>query len=181
MLDVDFVIRLYSYLSSKQWFSLREATNDGFWRYLSLMVIPNIISSRREDNNDDHFWKKSNRIWPKAIWWYVHLSWDQNPEETHRLLIDQRFNTDIILNLVERSGRKGTLVGICREIMRQYSDLDPNEIIRFKKAGKSGSDSLFRAVMRLNTDRCLVLEPLFHVGGIKGNVKSLIDELTTNK
>ena len=57
MLDVDFVIRLYSYLSSKQWFSLREATNDGFWRYLSLMVIPNIISSRWEDNNDDHFWK----------------------------------------------------------------------------------------------------------------------------
>ena len=65
--------------------------------------------------------------------------------------------------------------------MLQYSDLDPNEIIRFKEAWKSGSDCLFRAVMRLNTARCLVLEPLFYVGGIKGNVKSLIDELTTNK
>ena len=38
--DSQFGIHLYMYLRKTSWFSLRLAADDGFWRYLSLKVIP---------------------------------------------------------------------------------------------------------------------------------------------
>ena len=34
LLDITFGIGLYDYLNNKEWFSLREAANDDFWRVL---------------------------------------------------------------------------------------------------------------------------------------------------
>ena len=44
--DEQFGILLYMYLTRQTWFNLRLAADDGFWRYLSIKVVPYIVSAR---------------------------------------------------------------------------------------------------------------------------------------
>ena len=84
--DVCFGIYIYEYLTKQKWFTLSIASNDGFWRYLSVSVIPDIVSDRWGMSNVNYFWKKSNRLWPKSIWWFIHLSYIDSIESTKKTL-----------------------------------------------------------------------------------------------
>jgi len=180
MTDTLFGLKIYDYFRNKDWFNLRTAANDNFWRYISVGVIPNIVAKRWGTNKDNYFWKQSNRLWPKTTWWYIHLTWHNSLEETRNILLDKRFNSDTIQGLVERTGKKGTFVDVYREIVYQYSLLDYNTIVKFKKQLSGGSDNLFRAIMRLNTARNLVTDPCLTKGGVCGYVSSIIYDLTIN-
>ena len=179
--DTLFGLKIYEYFNGQKWFNLRVAANDDFWRYIAVSVIPDIVAKRWGINNDTYFWKQSNRLWPKTIWWYIHLTWQNSIDETRNLLIKNMFNSDTIQGLVERTGStKGTFVEVYREIVLQYGQLDNLVILKFKKQLTQGSDSLFRAIMRLNTARLLVSDPCLVKGGAKGYVSSIINELTCN-
>jgi len=178
--DVLFGLGLYDYLSKQSWFNLRTAANDGFWRYISVAVIPDIVANRWGIHKDNYFWKQSNRLWPKSAWWYIHLTLHNTLDETKNILLSKNFNSDTIQGIVERTGKKGTFVEVYREIIYQYSLLDLNILVKFRKQRLLGSDSLFRAIMRLNTARCLVTDPCLSQGGVKGYVSSMIEELTNN-
>ena len=175
--DVEFGYELYRYLKSKPWFSLRVGLNTDFWRYLSVMIIPHIVADRFDFKNEDHYWKKPVRIWLKAIWWYCYLAdyGDIGPS-TKTMLLQPMFNTDTILNLVERPGKRGTDIGLYHEILTAYSNVPLQKIKDFNKNRKSQSDTLFRAIMRLNTSRIIVMEPNFCLGGIHGYVNSMISQ-----
>ena len=176
--DVLFGIGLYKYLQKQEWFNLRTAANDGFWRYISVAVIPHLVSERWGISKDDYFWKKSNRLWPKTTWWYIHLAFHNSLDETKEILFSKNLNSDVVQGIVDRSGKKGTYIEVYRELILQYSLLEYSTIVKFKKQLTFGSDSLFRAIMRLNTARCLVIDPCLVPDGVKGYVKSLIDDLT---
>ena len=170
--DIYLGVKLYVYFQDKEWFNLRVAADNSFWRYLSVMVVPHLIGERWGNDNEDHYWRKPNRIWLKTIWWYVFLSWQGNEEETLKILGFQGCDTDVILNIIERSGRKGMNVSLYREIMRRYSMLDLKDIQRFKSQN-ARKKSLFRSIMCLNTARSAVIEPSLVAGGIKEYVNSL--------
>lgn len=176
--DVLFGIGLYKYLEEQEWFNLRTAANDGFWRYIAVAVIPHLVSDRWDISKDDYFWKKSNRLWPKTTWWYIHLAYQNTLENTKEILFSKNLNSDVVQGIVDRSGKKGTYIEVYRELILQYSLLEYNTIVKFKKQLTFGSDSLFRAIMRLNTARCLVIDPCLVSGGVEGYVKSLINDLT---
>jgi hypothetical protein len=176
--DVLFGIGLYEYLEKQEWFNLRVAANDGFWRYIAVAVIPKLVSERWGVSKDDYYWKKSNRLWPKTTWWFIHLAYQNSLEKTKEVLLSRNLNSDIIQGIVERTGKKGTYIEVYRELILQYSSLDYNTIVKFKKQLTFGSDSLFRAIMRLNTARCLVIDPCLCAGGVEGYVKTLISDLT---
>ena len=144
---------------------------------MSILIIPNIVAQRYEYNNEDHYWKKPARIWLKVIWWYCYLAdYGNVGESTKTMLLKPMFNTDTILNLVERSGKRGTDIGLYHEILTAYSNV-PLEIIKdFNKKRNNKSDTLFRAIMRLNTSRIIVMEPNFCSGGIRGYVNSMISQ-----
>ena len=178
--DVLFGLKLYEYFGQKPWFNLRLAANDGFWRHLAVAVIPNIVADRWGENKENYFWKQSNRLWPKTAWWFIHLTWHESLEETKKILTQKHFNSDTIQGIVERTGKKGTYVEVYREIIFQYSQLDYSIVLKFKKQRSLGSDSLFRAVMRLNTARSLVTDPCLTKGGVSGYVESMINELISN-
>lgn len=178
--DVLFGLRLYDYLSQKSWFNLRTAANDGFWRYIAVAVIPDIVADRWGINKDNYFWKQSNRLWPKTTWWYIHLTWHNSIEETKNILCSKNLNSDTIQGIVERTGKKGTFVEVYREIIYKYSLLEYTTIVKFKKQLSLGSDSLFRAIMRLNTARSLVTDPCLCKDGVIGYVDSLYSDLTNN-
>ena len=179
MTDVLFGLKLYEYLDKKPWFNLRLAANDGFWRHIAVAVIPNVVAERWGEGKENYLWKQSNSLWPKTAWWFIHLSWHNSLDETKAVLTQKHFNSDTIQGIVERTGKKGTYVEVYREIIYQYSQLDYTTVLKFKKQMTQGSDSLFRAVMRLNTARSLVTDPCLTQDGLSGYVKSMIKELTS--
>ncbi len=168
-MDVRFGAALYHYLENKPWFTDRLASDDGFWRYLSLRVVPNLVGERWGNANADHYYTKPSRIWLKTVWWYFYLSFNKDIETTEEMLLSKVFSTDTILNLVERTGRCGTNISVYRDIMEKYSAL--NKV----------ADKDFRNVMKLNTAKAVVIEPVFSVGGIPGYVKTLFDDLSLNE
>lgn len=172
-IDAHMGLLLYEYLWSIPEFSLRVAANDGFWRYLSLKVAPDVVSQRWGKDNDDHYWSKPTRIWFRSIWWYVHLSWQGNIESTKKVLDTPFFTTDTILNFEERNGRRGTCVDAYREIIKCYSCI-PEAVIKQHGSRKKGnSDDLFRVVMKLNTAKMMVMEPALYLGGEEAYAKDL--------
>ena len=172
--DARFGIALYMYLIRQPWFNLRLAADDGFWRYLSVVVVPNIVSQRWGKDNSDHFWKIPIRIWLKQIWWYVYLSWNDDEESTRTILESKNCSTDTILNFVERSGKKGTCIEAYRKIIKIYSQIPPDKLSDFNRGRKS--DDLFRVVMKLNTARMLVVEPELCTGGSRGYALKLFQD-----
>ncbi len=165
-LDVNFGALLFEYFKTKPWFTVRLASDDGFWRYLSLRVVPNIVGTRWGNNNADHYYTKPGRIWLKTLWWFYFLASDNTEvDNTRKMLLSKNFSTDTVLNLVERTGRGGTNVSVYRYIMKKYSSL---EKVKEKD---------FRRIMKLNTAKAVVLEPAFCNGGEQGYVDSIFNEL----
>lgn len=179
-MDINFGVRLYIYLSDKPWFNMRTAVDPGFWRYLSIVVVPDLIAARYGYSNEEHYWKKSSRIWFRAIWWFVHIGWQGNPEKTIELLTKKMFNTDTILNIVERTGRKGVDFNLYSTILKAYSMVEDSDFIGSNIQTGSRYIDLLRAVMKLHTAKSLVLEPALCLGGTNGYVLSLFNDLGIN-
>lgn len=168
--DLYFGLAFYELLNEKYEWNTRLASTDGIWRYLSIKVIPDIVE-KRWGLNPSHFWKESRRIWLKALWWYIHLSWQGSTEATLKVI--EKNTTDEIVQLIERSGSNGYRVKLYRQIMKQYGNLNS-----FEKTRKSG---LFRKVMKLNTAQTKVIEPELVAGGIEVYVKELFDYFEQRK
>ena len=178
-LDSHLGLGLYEYLWSIPGFSMRVAANDDFWRFLSLKVVPDVVSQRWGKDNESHFWSRPTRIYLRSIWWYIHLAWQGNKEKTKELIECSHFNTDTILNFEERSGRNGTNIEAYRWILYYYSKVPP-ETVKKHSRGKNGSDDIFRVVMKLNTVKMTVLDPSLCGGGEKHYAKSLYEETGVN-
>lgn len=169
-MDVCFGSALYDYFKGKTWFTQRLASDDGFWRYLALRVIPDMVGQRWGFSNADHYYSKPSRIWPKTLWWFIHLSLKgEGTESTKEMLLSGNFSTDTVLNLVERTGRCGTNIAVYREIMTRYAALE------------RVADRDFRNIMKLNTAKAVVIEPVFCSGGVKGYVGSIFSELSLDE
>lgn len=153
--DLMFGIELYRLLDSSIGFTPRTASSDDVWRFLSVQVIPDVVHARW-GLKDEHFYKTPRRIWLKTIWWYVHLSWKNNAEDTYEIL--KRNSTDTILQLVERPGI-GYNIEIFRSIMEKYSSYTDRD--------------LFRRVLKLNTARLLAISPELMDGGVPAYVNEL--------
>lgn len=176
-LDYRFGLLLYEYLNKQQGFSLRVAANDGFWRFLSVQVVPDVVTQRWGPDNDSHFWSQPTRNWFRSLWWFVYLSWQGDIYSTNKLLSCPHFTTDTILNFEERTGRKGTHVEAYRKIIKCYASVSSDEL---KKSRGKNSDDLFRVVMKLNTARMLVMDPALYLGGEEAYAKSLFLDAGVN-
>lgn len=172
-IDAHLGMALYEYLWTIPEFSMRVAANDGFWRYLSVMVVPDVVAQRWGKDNHAHFWSQPRRVWLRSIWWYVHLAWQGDIESTKKVLECSHFTTDTILNFEERSGRKGTCVDAYRWIIYYYSRVAEKELKRYSRGKAGNSDDLFRVVMKLNTAKMMVMEPALCFGGEQAYAQEL--------
>ena len=171
--DIQMAKRLYQYLGEQDWFNMRVASDAGFWRYLSLMVIPDVVGKRWENTKEDHFWKQPTRIWLSELWWYFYLSWQGSINETFNLISMPRFSTDTIQNLVERVGKKGTYCETYRYIMYFFGRVPASVLEGFSKKNKNKKYDLFRTVMILHTAKSMVIDPDLYSGGPKEYARSL--------
>lgn len=141
--DLEFGLSIYEYFNSKNWFNENVASNYGFWRYLSIKVVPDIIV-KRHGLVAAYYYEKNVRIYLSTLWWYIHMSYQGDMAMTKKCL--EPLNTDYILQLVERPGREGTYIDISREMMRLISQL-PKEVLN----KKIGNANLFRRLLIQNT------------------------------
>ena len=85
------------------------------------------------------------------------------------------------MNLVERTGRDGTYIGVYRLIMKYYSKIPYKTLSELNKKYKSETgkqaETLFRVIMKMNTAKVIVMEPGLCLGGEEGYVLSLFHEL----
>ena len=91
----------------------------------------------------------------------------------HRFFSPLYHTTDSILNLEERTGRKGTFINVYRYIMYYYSHIQQQVLDEYNKNTKTQQDDLFRIVMKLNTAKVMVVDPALYLGGEKEYVRSL--------
>jgi hypothetical protein len=159
--DVDAGLALYRILCDFG-LDVRTAADDGVWRFLSLKVLPDLVAARWSLVPEERFWKGRSRIWLRVIWWLVHLAWQGSEEQTRAVLLGA--TTDTIVQLVERPGRGGFRIELARALSRERSR-------------RKLSQTVFRALMKLNTARLMVTEPTFCEGGIDGYVSGLMNHL----
>lgn len=150
--DIDTGLRLYQLLRAEG-FTVRAAADDGVWRHLSLCVIPDRVVQRWPEKPDQRFWRSRSRIWLRAVWWITHLAWQGNETNTRAAL--GTFTADMVVQLIERPGRHGFRVDLARALFLERSR---------HAVGEDG----FRAMMKLNTARLMVVAPEFTDGGVAG-------------
>ncbi len=164
MRDLNFALRLYGIFSKGEFaMSPRIAADVSVWRYISINLVPEIIKERwpKEASWDDRFYRKTNRIYLKVLWWYIYLSWQGDDERTYTILEEN--NSDTVVQLVERAGVHGYNIDLYRKIMVRL----------FCHPEKEHSMSLFRKVMKLHTARIRTRQPEMLPGGVNQYVEEL--------
>ena len=164
--DYVFGLKFYHLMCDKYGMSVRTASNERVWRYMSTVLVPDIVEKRYGIEHPDRFWIKAKRLWLRCIWWYIYLSWQGSDAETIKVLKDN--STDEVLQLVDRCGRGGYRVDVYREIMRKYAEMD---------LAQRRKNQSFRKLMVLNTARVQVIEPGLVDGGASQYVQDMCDYL----
>ena len=167
-LDYKFSLLFYDYFRQKEWMTDRTAADYGFWRYIALIVIPDLVFDRFGADDDKHYYTKGLRIWPYTLYWYTHLAWQGNVESTNIILSSSRCCSDTILNLVERPGRNGTYISLYRSIMFNFVNCNPTKAVDNIK--------LFRSIMKLALAKPLVIDPDLCSGGASEYAKEIVQE-----
>lgn len=171
-IDCLFGIELYQILKAFK-FKNHDANNNDIWRFLSMKVIPDLVHERY-GNKAARFYAIPNRIWLKTIWWYVFLSLQVTKNEENKNIIDYDatkkilmcFDTDYIMQIVDRAGSDGYRVKLNRLLVKKL----------YENISLSNSKNRFyRKIMILNTARLKVIDPNLYDGGINGYVNDLFN------
>lgn len=164
--DVKFGLAVYE--ATNKIFNLKSnyaiASNEGFWIYINMVVIPDLVFDRWKDseNKKIRFYEHTKRIYTNALWWYIHLGWQRNYNDTLESL--SIFTTDTIVQLIERSG-DGYNLELSREIIKQLYE------------NRNTSANYFRKIMKLNTIYIKTIQPEFYINGIQGYVEMIFKKV----
>ncbi len=170
--DLEFGLKLYKYFNEIPGFNVTIASDYDVWRYISICVVPDLIV-QRHGFQPEYFYKKNVRIYLSSLWWFIHLAYQKDDEDTYEKL--KVLNTDYVLQIVERPGRNGIYVEIMREIVRQLL-LYPEEI----RNKKIGNRTLIRRVMIQNTAKSDNYNLIFD-GKVERYVADLFDSCNIKK
>lgn len=168
-MDMEFGLGLYRALSAEPFcMTPRQAADTGVWRYIAVMLIPDIVTKRWPDPKswEARIFSKPRRIFPKFLWWYIYLCWQGSEEDTRDVIMDN--SEDTILQMVDRAGANGYRPELYRMIARMF----------LTYPGGENHDELFRRVMKLNTARMVTTEPELTEGGLPQYVKELFEYIS---
>lgn len=174
--DLKVGLKIYSLLPIGKNFSIVQANNDDFWRYISVKVMPDITYLRYPNPekavkdaggrlNHKRFYAQTRRIWLKSLWWYVFLSWQGSELKTYNALKNNK--TDNINKLIETPGR-GYRLMLYRAMIAEYA--------KYSALNKTSTKE-FAAFTKLNNAKCVNVEPALTPGGEKGYAHRLFASL----
>lgn len=176
--DLLYGRELFRVLSNASWFNWGVATNDDFWRFLSVCAIPNVVFDRFANEKNEtigtdalkeHFYAKHGRIYPFSLYWIYRICDQGSLEKTYEFLSKPCFGTDMILNVAERMGPKGFRVDVYREILQRFADL------RHEEYSKSigAPNQILRSLLVQHGVKNAVFIPESHEGGVEGYIEEL--------
>lgn len=164
--DIQVGLTLYRILSECG-FGVRQAADDGIWRYLSIVVLPDYVRSRWEKSQQEaRFWRDRSRIWLRALWWFIHLSWQGDEDSTRASTFGM--STDDVVQIVERPGRRGFRVDLYRAMICAAGARPPGQ-------------RKLRQLMKLNTAMSVMVEPSAFGGGVTSYVQALYQQIDQSK
>ena len=173
MTDLNVGLALYEELNETSGFTTVMANDDDIWRYLSCKVFPDITYLRYPAAaqgdihlNKKRFYSHTRRIWVKTLWWYIHLSWQGDIDNTYDVLKDM--GTDTISDFIERTGR-GYRLKLYRDLIKEYSEVE------------NKTANLFNQIQVQNLVNCRTIEPALTENGEEGYVKALITQVKVEK
>lgn len=159
--DIQMGLALYRILN-EQGFGVRHAADEDIWRYMSLIVFPDYVKSRWDNAQEARFWSNRSRIWLRAIWWFIHLSWQGNEASTRATV--NGMTTDDVVQVVERPGRGGFRVELYRAMV-------------LAAGSRPMGQRKIRQLMKLNTAMVVMVEPSVYLGGVCGYVNALYQQI----
>jgi len=166
--DLELAKLLYfDWLSLDGVISIREASDDGFWRNLTCRVVPAYTRCRWGHSgespwNEGRFYNSPQRNSLKVLWWFLHLANQGDKIKTSKVI--RNCGSDQISQIVDRVG-KGYDVELTRAIFRVLGKLKNQTEI---------SDAL-RKAMKLNTMRRETTSPTFFKNGYDGYALALFE------
>lgn len=173
LVDLRVGLKLYQLMPLGKTFSMIQANDDDIWRYISVKVMPDITYLRYPEPkqgdvriNRKRFYAHTRRIWLKSLWWYIHLSWQGNAQNTFEILKDN--GIDNINKLIETPGR-GYRLELFRSMVKAYYKTRPHRV------------KDFAAFTKLNNAKCVSVEPELTCGGVDVYAESLLEEVTAQR
>lgn len=166
LFDLKFGLALYE--ETNKIFKLKTnmslASNENFWIYINLVVIPDVLFDRWHDteNKRGRFYSHTKRNYTNSLWWYIHLGWQGTSDLTENTL--SGFNTDTLVQVNERAG-SGYNEQLYREILLQSSRLVNNRGVNLRR------------IMVLNTFYIKTIQPEYYKNGISGYVSMLLQKV----
>ena len=154
---------------------LRQLSDKNFWEYMSVKILPKYVFERHNLEQHRYFAKPNlNRVWLYTSWCYFNLSYNNNVDDTIKMLLSNNFSTDTILNLVDRKG-DGFNIDLYRQIMKAYSN------VKIDKNNKGlDAQHTFRFIMTLITAHNGIVEPIYYTNGVKGYVDYIFESAGVN-
>lgn len=163
--DVQLGCVLYNVFSNEFNIPLCHLSNDNFWRYIQVELVPFITIYRWGIENTNRLYSQSNRLYLKILWYYYYLSYTGDLYNTRTLLSHKCNSTDTIVQLCERSGRDHSYkVDLTRCIMK------------CKVKNELYSDE-FRKLMVLNSAYLKTMDPYLYYSNLEEYVEMLINKV----
>jgi hypothetical protein len=167
-LDLPLALAFYEFLNKQPDFAPVYESDYDFWKYIAVYAIPDVVADRHGKTNKPYFYASVDKIYPFALYWYIHLSWQGTIEETEKIL--SGFTTDEILQLVGRPGKLGVNLELFRKMMKRFANI-PKEKWSYLINGER--NTIFRLILIKNTGKLSVLRPEVYPGGIDGYLDML--------
>lgn len=172
-IDLDLAEAIYVTLSLYG-FTPRDASDEEFWIYFSVNVIPDIILERFKEKDvlfqPDRYYDNPRRVYPSILWWYFYISLQDDGVDpiayTKSILSLNRSND--ISQLIERARSDGYPIELYKAIMFEYH----NRLVTGR-----GVPKLLPRVLVLNTAHMETMEPELDGDGLESYVTKLFDEV----
>jgi hypothetical protein len=170
-IDLPLALSFYTFLNDQPDFAPIYESDYDFWKYIAVYMIPDIVADRHGGDNKAYFYASADKIYPFALYWYVHLSWQGSVEETEKIL--HRFSTDEILQLVGRPGKLGVSLELFRKMMKRFSTVPKD---KWSYVVNGSKQTIVRLILIKNTGKLAVLRPEVYPGGIDGYLDMLFSD-----
>jgi hypothetical protein len=167
-LDLPLALAFYDFLNKQPDFAPVYESDYDFWRYIAVYVIPDIVADRHGKENKPYFFASADKIYPFALYWYIHLSWQGSISATEQVL--SGFSTDEILQLVGRPSKIGINLEFFRKMMKRFSEFPKDKWAITVNGSKT---TIVRLILIKNTGKLSVLRPEVYPGGIDGYLDML--------
>ena len=167
--EYRYALEVYDILN-KEGMSVRTASDDDVWRFITVNVVPDLIYDRWQDKNNprvinaDRYYDGTRRIWLKVLWWYIYLCWQGDREMTDAVISTN--NANEISQLVERVGVGGYRVELFRKIMLYYGT-------KIAEKTRKQENNLLSRVLHLNIAWSTIIDPDLVSGGVDVYIATL--------